>query len=94
MRKKFQFLVSYTSLVLNLSYLGLWMYVFNRFDTHEVRVAFFQHFIYLPTPIPSLLLMVLSLFSMVVFARSPRYIDKLPMLIQIGVTLLLIWQFL
>ncbi len=92
MKKISPFIVSYVAILLNVCYLGLWIYAFNKYDRYEDKVSFFKKFI--PFSNFELVLIALSVFSIIVFARSKMPINKVLFIVQIGFTTLFIWQFL
>ena len=92
MKKKYPYILSYASLLLNVGYLSLWTYVFEKYNDHSERIDFFKKFI--PFNYIELLMIPLSVYSIIVFARSRSVINKVCLLLQIGITLLLLWQFL
>lgn len=92
MKEKYKYIISYVSLLLNAIYLGIWIYSFKKYEAHEERVVFFEKFI--PFRYLELFLIVLSIFSVIVFARSNSVINKVFLVFQIGFALLYFWQFL
>ncbi len=92
MNKSLQFALAYFSLALNLSYLFLWIYAFTKYNLHEGRTSFFEQYIPFSSPAFEILLIALSVFSIIVFARSSSGFGKVLSLIQIAVAALLVWQ--
>ena len=92
MKKISPFIVSYVAVLLNLCYLGLWIYAFNKYDRYEDKVSFFKKFI--PFSYFELVLIAFSVFSIIVFSRSKMPINKVLFIVQIGFIILFIWQFL
>jgi len=92
MREKYKYIISYVSLLLNAIYLGIWIYSFEKYEAHEERVVFFEKFI--PFRNLDFFLLVFSIFSIIVFARSNSVIHKVFLVFQIGFALLFFWQFL
>ena len=92
MKKKYTYIISYASLLLNVGYLSLWTFVFEKYNDQSERIDFFKKFI--PFNYVELLMIPLSVYSIIVFGRSQTVIDKICLILQIGITLLLLWQFL
>lgn len=88
-------IVAYLAVLLNVYYLAAWLYVFNRYDTHEVRVEAFDRFILgVSNGLLSVLLILLSIASLIILARKGRFLPVVLALLQSFFVFLWIWQFL
>lgn len=88
-------IVAYMAIVLNVYYLGAWLYVFNRFDTHERRQLEFDRFILdIPNWLVTVLLILLSIASLIILARKRAFVPKVLAVLQSFFIFLWIWQYL
>lgn len=86
--------LAYTSFILNLLYIVSWIYIFHNFNTHELRLRHFNSLMLFPTPITEILLVLFSVLSVIILARTHTVISKIVFIIQLLLLLLLVWQFL
>ena len=88
-------IVAYLSIVLNVYYLSAWLYVFNRFETHELRQDAFDHFILeIPNGLVTVLLILLSIASLIILSRKGKFIPVALAVLQSFFIFLWIWQYL
>lgn len=88
---------SYASIGLNAFYVFGWIYVFNKFKIHSVRVQVFESFFPFSGPLfflNNVLLIILTIVSIVFFAKDDSSIKTILLIIQILFLALYIWQYL
>lgn len=88
--------IAYLSVILNIFYLTLWIFVFNRFETQQERVENYSSFVPfgLSIAIADLLLIVLTILSIIAFTRRDVTINKVLIVVQTAFLCQYVWQFL
>jgi hypothetical protein len=87
------------SIVLNTYYIGLWIYVFNSYDNHALRVQKFMDFypIKISMSYLNLFLILVTLVSLFVIFRQikkNKNFEQVAILLQLIFIAFQIWQYL
>jgi hypothetical protein len=92
MRRSLGYL-SYLSLVLNLMFIGSWIIVFYKHNNHNDRVR--EYDMFLPSGFSanyySLALILLTILSIIGFAQSNSWINKILLITQVLLLALLVF---
>ncbi len=87
-------IIAYGSLVLNVYYLAVWLYVFNAYDTHAERQQALDAYVISSNALIAVILILLSILSLVILARKPTIVPKVLSVLQSFFIFLYGWQFL
>jgi hypothetical protein len=92
MKQSFKY-ISYLSLVLNLLFIGSWIIVFYKYDNHNDRVR--EYDMFLPGEFSanyySLALIILTILSIIGFAQSNSWMNKILLVTQVLLLALLVF---
>jgi len=86
--------ISYISVIFNIFYLGLWIYLTSIYQSHTPSKEQFDKIIIIPEYYREFILIILTIYSVIIFGRSHKVINKILLVIQSLIGFLLIWQFL
>lgn len=89
--------LSYLSVGLNAFYILEWIYIFSTFQDHTSRINAFNSFftfLGLSSLEINILLIILTIISIIIFAKGDSIIRKILIVIQTLFLLLYVWQYL
>lgn len=87
--------IAFVSLSLNIIFLGVWIYAFNRHANHEDRVATYKSiFMGLDSTVTSVIAIILTISSFAYFFFGPESLSRKALgIIQIVFLFWLLWQY-
>ena len=86
--------VAYASVLINIYVFAMWIYAFNTSDKQEERVRRFNELVpsFNSVYIQTLILVVLSIVSIVYFAKAAKPFNKILMALQIFCVFIYVFQ--
>lgn len=86
--------LAYLSFILNVVFFGWWFHVATRYGSHEESVDKFEAVLPLSPSFTTLLLFLLTIFSLIVLSRRPSVFSKVLAYLQILFVFMHIWGYL
>ena len=86
--------LAYISVLINIYFFSLWTYIYKTSNSYEDRNARFNDSLpsFMCTTLLDILIVLLSIASVIYFAKTDRSYEKIIMAVQLMVILLLLFQ--
>lgn len=87
--------LAYISVLINIYVFSLWTYIYKTSNSYEDRNARFNGLLpsFMSTTLFDMLIVLLSIASVIYFAKTDRTYEKIIMAVQLMVILLLLFQY-
>lgn len=87
--------LAYISVLINIYIFSLWTYIYKTSNSYEDRNARFNDSLpsFMSTTLLDILIVLLSIASVIYFAKTDRSYEKVIMAVQLMVILLLLFQY-